>query len=105
MTSPCWGRLLPSPNSKCHRPLILLKHLVNQRTPFTLAVHKAGTATANKQVESAEGPVSISGLIDVRRMLTASRAGGERKLAGEDDAESPKVAGRQWEGDRKLNHL
>lgn len=70
---------------------------------FTLAVHKVGTTTANKQ-ESEEGPVSISGLIDVSRMPTGSKAGGERQLPGEDDAESPEVAGRQWEGDRKLNH-
>lgn len=72
---------------------------------FTLAVHKVGTTTANKQEESEEGPVSISGLIDVSRTPTGSRAGGERQLPGEDDVESPEVAGRQWEGDRKLNHL
>lgn len=72
--------------------------------PFTLDVHKVGTTTANKQEESEEGPVFISGLKDVRRMPAGNRAGGERKLAGEDGVESPEVAGRQWEGDRKLNH-
>lgn len=36
--------------------------------PFILDVHKVGTTTANKQEESEEGPVSISGLKDVRRM-------------------------------------